>query len=87
MKPMKPEEVTRIVASARTRYDYHRVYKYYNDPTDWRSNGGVQVSCQDGKVSVKIFEKDTINIHEVEIWSEDGKCKTRLTEQITPPEE
>ena len=85
MKPMK-NDFYRVVASNPPRYKYP-LYKYYNNPIDWHSTGTVKVSCKDGRVSVKIFETDTINVHELEIWSDDGPVGARITEQLTPPEE
>ena len=39
----------------------------------------------DGKVDVTIFEKDSINIHRLEVYS-DGPVGARLTEQLDHPE-
>ena len=75
----------RVVAGAQTR-DPYPVYKFHNQPEDWSCNGTVKVSCKDGKVDVTIFEKDSINIHRLEIYSEDGPVGARLTEQISHPE-
>ena len=74
----------RVVASAQIR-DPYPVYKFYNDPEDWHCNGTVKVSCKNGKVDVTIFEKDSINIHRLEV-SADGPVGARLTEQLQHPE-
>ena len=58
-----------------------------DNPKDWHANGTIKVCCEDGKVEIKVFEHDTINVHTLEITSEDGKCKARLSEQLTPPQE
>ena len=79
------EEFYRGVAGAQTR-DPYPVYKFYNEPEDWSCNGTVKISCKEGKVDVTIFEKDSINIHRLEIYSEDGPVGARLTEQISHPE-
>ena len=79
------EDFYRVVASTPTR-DPYPVYKFHNQPEDWSCNGTVKVSCKDGKVDVTIFEKDSINIHRLEIYSEDGPVGARLTEQISHPE-
>ena len=79
------EEFYRVVAGAQTR-DPYPVYKFYNEPEDWSCNGTVKISCIEGKVDVTIFEKDSINIHRLEIYSEDGPVGARLTEQISHPE-
>ena len=79
------ENYYRVVAHAQTRAPYP-VYKFYNEPEDWSCNGTVKISCKDGKVDVTIFEKDSINIHHVEIYSDDGPVGARLTEQISHPE-
>ena len=75
----------RVVAGAQTR-DPYPVYKFHNQPEDWSCNGTVKVSCKDGKVDVTIFEKDSINIHRLEIYSDDGPVGARLTEQNCHPE-
>ena len=75
----------RVVAGAQTR-DPYPVYKFYNLPEDWSCNGTVKISCKDGKVDVTIFEKDSINIHRLEIYSDDGPVGARLTEQTSHPE-
>ena len=75
----------RVVAGAQTR-DPYPVYKFHNQPEDWSCNVTVKISCKDGKVDVTIFEKDSINIHRLEIYSEDGPVGARLTEQISHPE-
>ena len=75
----------RVVAGAQTR-DPYPVYKFHNQPVDWSCNGTVKISCKEGKVDVTIFEKDSINIHRLEIYSEDGPVGARLTEQISHPE-
>ena len=75
----------RVVAGAQTR-DPYPVYKFHNQPEDWSCNGTVKVSCKDGKVDVTIFEKDSINIHRLEIYSDDGPVGARLTEQTCHPE-
>ena len=72
---------TRVVASAQTR-DPYPVYKFYNEPEDWSCNGTVKISCKDGKVDVTIFEKDSIKIHKLEVYSDDGPVAARLTEQL-----
>tara|TARA_B100000029_G_scaffold180442_2_gene178107 strand:+ start:4437 stop:4697 length:261 start_codon:yes stop_codon:yes gene_type:complete len=83
----KVEHMYRVVASTHSRYDHHRVYKFKDNPKDWHANGTIKVCCEDGKVEIKVFEHDTINVHTLEITSEDGKCKARLSEQLTPPQE
>ena len=74
----------RVVAGAQTR-DPYPVYKFYNEPEDWSCIGTVKISCKDGKVDVTIFEKDSINIHRLEV-SADGPVGARLTEQLQHPE-
>ena len=75
----------RVVAATQTR-DPYPVYKFYNEPEDWSCNGTVKISCKDGKVDVKIFEKDSIKIHTLNVWSDDGPVGARLTEQLQHPE-
>ena len=75
------EKFYRVVAGAQTR-DPYPVYKFYNEPEDWSCNGTVKISCKDGKVNVTILEKDSINIHRLEVYSDDGPVGARLTEQI-----
>ena len=79
------EDFYRVVAGAQTR-DPYPVYKFHNQPEDWSCNGTVKVSCKDGKVDVTIFEKDSINIHHVEIYSDDGPVGARIREQTCHPE-
>ena len=79
------EEFYRVVAGAQTRHRYP-VYKFYNEPEDSSCNGTVKISCKEGKVDVTIFEKDSINIHRLEIYSDDGPVGARLTEQTCHPE-
>ena len=74
------ENYYRVVAHAQTR-DPYPVYKFYNEPEDWSCNGTVKISCKDGKVDVTIFEKDSINIHRLEVYSDEGPVGARLTEQ------
>ena len=75
----------RVVASTKCR-DAYPVYKYYNDPEEWSCNGTVTVSCKDGKVNVTVFEKDSINIHRLEVYSDEGPVGARLTEQTSHPD-
>ena len=79
------ENFYRVVASAQTR-DPYPVYKYFEDPEEWIGRGTVVVSCKDGKVDVKIFEKDSINVHTLSVWSADGPVTARLTEQTSHPD-
>ena len=79
------ENYYRVVAHAQTR-DPNPVYKFYNEPEDWSCNGTVKISCKEGKVDVTIFEKDSINIHRLEVYSDDGPVGARLTEQTCHPE-
>ena len=74
----------RVVAAAQTR-DPYPVYKFYNEPEEWIGSGTVVVSCKDGKVDVKIMEKDSIKIHTLSVWSDDGPVAARLTEQCEHP--
>ena len=74
----------RVVAATQTR-DPYPVYKFYNEPEEWVGNGTVKISCKDGKVDVTIFEKDSINIHRLEVCA-DGPVGARLTEQLQHPE-
>tara|TARA_Y100000361_G_C11082218_1_gene301658 strand:+ start:223 stop:480 length:258 start_codon:yes stop_codon:yes gene_type:complete len=83
MKNQK-EDYYRVVASTPSRTSYP-VYRFYNEPEDWSCNGTVNISCKDGKVDVTIFEKDSINIHRLEVYS-DGPVGARLTEQLDHPE-
>ena len=76
----------RVVAGAQTR-DPYPVYKFHNQPEDWSCNGTVKISCKDGKVDVTIFEKDSINVHKMSIWSDDGPVTTRLKEELDPVQE
>ena len=69
-----------MVASTNCR-DAYPVYKYYTDPEEWSCNGTVLVSCENGVVDVKIFEKDSINIHHLTV-----NGSARLTEQLSHPE-
>ena len=75
----------RVVASTKCR-DAYPVYKYYTDPQEWSCNGSVIVSCENGVVDVKIFEKDSINVHTLSVWSADGPVTAKLTEQTSHPE-
>ena len=75
----------RVVAGAQTR-DPYPVYKFQTDPKEWYANGTITVSCKDGMVDVKIFEKDSINIHHLEVYSDDGPVTARLTEQTSHPD-
>ena len=75
----------RVVAATQTR-DPYPVYKFYNEPEDWSCNGTVKISCKDGKVDVTIFEKDSIKIHKLEVYSDDGPVGARLTEQLEHPD-
>ena len=79
------ENYYRVVAHAQTR-DPYPVYKFYNEPEDWSCNGTVKISCKDGKVDVTIFEKDSIKIHKLEVYSDDGPVGARLTEQLEHPD-
>ena len=74
----------RVVASAQTR-DPYPVYKYFEDPEEWTGSGTVVLSCKDGKVDVKIMEKDSIRIHHVCVYTDDGPVKTVVTEQLENP--
>ena len=75
----------RVVASAKSR-DPYPVYKFYNEPEDWSCNGTVKISCKDGRVNVTIFEKDSIKVHKLEVYSDDGPVGARLTEQLEHPD-
>ena len=75
----------RVVGSYSPR-DSYPVYKYHTDPADWHCNGTVKISCKDGKVDVTIFEKDSINIHRLEVYSDEGPVGARLTEQTEHPD-
>tara|TARA_B100000287_G_scaffold304921_1_gene288174 strand:- start:97 stop:339 length:243 start_codon:yes stop_codon:yes gene_type:complete len=75
----------RVVASAKTR-DPYPVYKFYNEPKEWVGRGTVIVNYVDGKVEVKIMEDDSIKIHTLSVWSDDGPVGARLTEQCEHPD-
>ena len=70
----------KVVAHTSTR-DSYPVYKFHNEPEEWSCKGPVKISCKDGKVNVTILEKDSINIHRLEVYA-DGPVGARLTEQI-----
>ena len=82
---MKTIDNYKVVAHTPTR-DPYPVYKFYNEPEDWSCNGTVKISCKDGKVDVTIFEKDSIKIHKLEVYSDDGPVGARLTEQLEHPD-
>ena len=75
----------RVVASAQTR-DPYTVYKYFQDPEELIGRGTVIVSCKDGRTDVKIMEKDSIKIHHVSVYTDDGPVKTVVTEQFEHPD-
>ena len=79
------DHIYRVVASTTSR-DSYPVYMFQNNPKDWACNGTVNISCNDGKVDVKIFEKDSTNIHSLSVWSDDGPVTARLTQQTQHPE-
>ena len=74
----------KVVAYTPSR-DRYPVYKFYNEPEDWSCNGTVKISCKDGRVNVTIFEKDSIKVHRLEVYSDDGPVGARLTEQWENP--
>ena len=74
----------RVVASTPTR-DSFPFYKFYNEPEYWSCNGTVNISFKDGRVNVTIFEKDSIKVHRLEVYSDDGPVGARLTEQWENP--
>ena len=78
------QDYYRVLAHTPTR-DPYPVYKFYNEPEDWSCNGTVKISCKDGKVNVTIFEKDSIKVHKLEVYSDDGPVGASLTEQSEPP--
>jgi len=75
----------KVIASTPTR-DPYPVYKFYNEPEEWTGKGTVIVSCKDGRVDVKIMEEDSIKVHHLEVYSDDGPVGARLTEQLQHPE-
>ena len=75
----------KVVASTKTR-DPYPVYKYFEDPKEWTGTGTVKISCKDGKVNVTIFEKDSIKVHKLEVYSDDGPVGARIREQTCHPE-
>ena len=74
----------RVVASTQTR-DPYPVFKYFEDPKEWTGTGTVKISCKDGRVDVKIMEKDSIRTHHATVYSDDGPVKTVITEQFEHP--
>ena len=80
------EDFYRVVASYPPRRNYP-LYKYHNNPEKWHMNGTVLVECKDGRVDIKIFEKDSINTHYLEVYSDDGPVMARLTEELDPVQE
>jgi len=66
--------------------DPYPVYKIHREPKEWKCNGSVIVSCKDGRVDVTMMEKDSINIHRLEVYSDDGPVGAILTEQTSHPE-
>ncbi len=78
------KDLYRVVAS--TQSHPYPVYRFYREPSEWYCNGTVKVSCKDGKVDVKILEKDSTNVHTLSVWSDDGPITARLTEQINHAE-
>ena len=84
--PKMTEDFYRVVASTPSRRDYP-LYKYHNNPKKWHMNGTVLVECKDGRVDIKIFEKDSINTHYLEVYSDDGPVMARLTEELDPVQE
>ena len=81
----KSDEIYRVVANYPSR-DPYPVYKIYNEPKEWSCNGSVIVTCKDGRVNVTIMEKDSINKHQLEVYSDEGPVAARLTEQTSHPE-
>ena len=75
----------KVVAQTSTR-DPYPVYKFYNEPEEWSCNGNVKISCKDGRVNVTIMERDSINIHQLEVYSDDGPVAARLVEQTSHSE-
>ena len=82
---MKMTENYKVVANYLSR-DPYPVYKFYNEPEDWSCNGTVKISCKDGRVNVTIMEKDSINKHQLEVYSDDGPVAVRLTEHTSHSE-
>jgi len=78
------KDLYRVVAS--TQSHPYPVYRFYREPSEWHCNGTVKVSCKDGKVDVKILEKDSANVHTLSVWSDDGPITARLIEQINHAE-
>ena len=74
----------RVVAAAQTR-DPYPVYKFYIEPEEWIGSGTVVVSCKDGRTDVKIMERDSIRIHHISVYTDDGPVKTVVTEQCEDP--
>ena len=77
--------IYRVVASAKTR-DPYPVYKFYNEPKEWEGRGTVIVNYADCKVEFMIMEDDSIKIHTLSVWSDDGPVGARLTEQCQHPD-
>ena len=85
MSNTENNETYRVVAHTPTR-DPYPVYKYFQDPDEWIGSGTVIVSCKDGRTDVKIMEKDSIKIHHVSVYTDDGPVKTVVTEQFEHPD-
>ena len=79
------EEFYNVVAHHPTR-DSYPTYNFYNEPEEWSCNGNVKISCKDGRVNVTIMERDSINIHQLEVYSDDGPVAARLVEQTSHSE-
>ncbi len=78
--------MTTIKANYPTRHAYP-LYKFHNEPEDWEKTGRVKVECKEGRVEIKVFETDSILVHTLNIWSDDGPVGCRLTEELTPVQE
>ena len=61
------------------------VYRYANSPSNWEATGRVIINCYgEGKaIDIRIMETESDKQHQVNITvGDDGKLKTRVSEQI-----
>ena len=84
MSNTENKEFYRVVAKTQTR-DPYPVYKYFKDPEECIGSGTVVVSCKDCRTDVKIMERDSIRIHHISVYTDDGPVKTVVTEQFEHP--
>ena len=76
-----------IFVSTRSEGKIYAITNYQDNPKQWSCDGKIHINCYEGRIDIRVYQRDSNFTHEMKIFPEThpngiSLCKMILSEQV-----